>query len=52
MIYAILPVLANTIVGLQQVDERLVEAGRGIGMRQMAVLFKVELPLAVPVVLS
>ena len=50
VIYAILPVLSNTIVGLQQVDERLVEAGRGIGMSQMAVLFKVELPL--PVMLS
>lgn len=52
VIYAILPVLSNTIVGLQQVDERLVEAGRGIGMSQSAVLFKVELPLAVPVMLS
>ena len=52
VIYAILPVLSNTIVGLQQVDARLVEAGRGIGMSQTAVLFKVELPLAVPVMLS
>lgn len=52
VIYAILPVLSNTIVGLQQVDQRLVEAGRGIGMSQLAVLFKVELPLAVPVMLS
>lgn len=52
VIYAILPVLSNTMVGLQQVDERLVEAGRGIGMSQSAVLFKVELPLAVPVMLS
>ncbi len=52
VLYAILPVLSNTIIGLQQVDQRLVEAGRGIGMSQMAVLFKVELPLAVPVMLS
>ena len=52
VIYAILPVLSNTIVGLQQVDQRIVEAGRGIGMSLMAVLFKVELPLAVPVMLS
>ncbi|GAA1495582.1 ABC transporter permease [Paeniglutamicibacter kerguelensis] len=50
--YAILPVLTNTMVGLRQVDERLVEAGRGMGMSSMAVLFKVELPLAVPVMLS
>lgn len=52
VIYAILPVLSNTIVGLQRVDQRIVEAGRGIGMSLMAVLFKVELPLAVPVMLS
>lgn len=49
---AILPVLRNTMVGLQQVDQRLVEAGRGMGMSAAAVLFRVELPLAVPVMLS
>ncbi|MCW4465604.1 ABC transporter permease [Glutamicibacter sp. MNS18] len=52
VLYAILPVLSNTMIGLQQVDQRLVEAGRGIGMSQLAVLFKVEIPLAVPVMLS
>lgn len=52
VLYAILPVLTNTMVGLKQVDERLVEAGRGMGMSSLAVLFKVELPLAVPVMLS
>ncbi|MET0872417.1 MAG: ABC transporter permease [Paeniglutamicibacter terrestris] len=52
VLYAILPVLTNTMVGLRQVDERLVEAGRGMGMSSMAVLLKVELPLAVPVMLS
>lgn len=52
VLYAILPVLTNTMVGLKQVDERLVEAGRGMGMSAAAVLFKVELPLAVPVMLS
>jgi osmoprotectant transport system permease protein len=48
-LYALLPVLQNTIVGLSQVDRTLVEAGRGMGMSGLAVLFKVELPLAVPV---
>lgn len=52
VLYAALPVLRNTMVGLQQVDPRLVEAGRGMGMSATAVLFKVELPLAVPVMLS
>ncbi|MCZ2403629.1 ABC transporter permease [Paenarthrobacter sp. Z7-10] len=52
VLYAILPVLRNTMVGLQQVDARLVEAGRGMGMSSSSVLLKVELPLAVPVMLS
>jgi osmoprotectant transport system permease protein len=50
--YAILPVLRNTMVGIQSVDARLVEAGRGMGMSSSAVLLRVELPLAVPVMLS
>jgi osmoprotectant transport system permease protein len=50
--YALLPVLANTIVGLRGVDQRLIEAGRGQGMSARAVLFRVELPLAVPVMLT
>lgn len=48
-LYGLLPVLQNTIVGLSQVDRTLVEAGRGMGMSSLAVLLKVELPLAVPV---
>ena len=52
VVYAILPVLTNTMVGLKQVDDRLVEAGRGMGMSSASVLFRVELPLAVPVMLS
>jgi osmoprotectant transport system permease protein len=51
-LYAILPVLRNTIVGLEGVDPTLVEAGRGVGMSSRAVLFRIELPLAVPVIMS
>lgn len=47
-----LPVLRNTIVGLQGVDRLLIEAGRGIGLTKTAVLFRVELPLAIPVILA
>ncbi|MES9538498.1 ABC transporter permease subunit [Actinomadura sp. NPDC000600] len=47
-----LPVLRNTMVGLRGVDRSLVEAGRGIGLSRAAVLFRVELPLAVPVILA
>ncbi|MGO3151243.1 MAG: ABC transporter permease [Galactobacter sp.] len=52
VLYALLPVLSNTMVGLDGVDRRLIEAGRGMGMSAVSVLLKVELPLAVPVMLS
>ncbi|CAQ01770.1 putative ATP-binding integral membrane transport protein [Clavibacter sepedonicus] len=52
VVYAALPVLGNTILGIRGVDERLVEAGRGMGMSRAAVLFRIELPLAVPVMLA
>nr|WP_240615274.1 ABC transporter permease [Arthrobacter ruber] len=52
VVYALLPVLRNTMVGIGQVDPRLVEAGRGMGMSAAAVLLRVELPLAVPIMLA
>ncbi|MDQ3554698.1 MAG: ABC transporter permease [Chloroflexota bacterium] len=52
VIYSILPVLRNTMVGLQQVDSSIIEAGRGMGMTKAAVLRKIEMPLAVPVILA
>ncbi len=52
VVYAILPILQNTIVGLQQVDQRVIEASRGIGYSGTRTLFQVELPLAVPVILN
>lgn len=52
VLYTVLPVLRNTMVGLQGVDARLVEAGRGMGMSALTVLLRVELPLAVPVILA
>jgi ABC-type proline/glycine betaine transport system permease subunit len=49
---ALLPVLRNTVVGLQQVDQSLIEAARGMGMTARATLFRVEIPLAVPVIVA
>lgn len=51
-LYGVLPVLRNTITGLQGVDPTLVEAGRGVGMSAADVLRRVELPLALPVIMS
>jgi osmoprotectant transport system permease protein len=50
--YCILPVLRNTMVGIQQVDPSIIEAGRGMGMTKRAVLWRIELPLAIPVMLA
>jgi osmoprotectant transport system permease protein len=52
IIYAILPVLSNTIAGLKANDPTLLESARGIGMSPVGVLTKVELPLAVPLILA
>lgn len=51
-LYGILPVLRNTITGIQGVEPTLVEAGRGIGMTSAGTLFRIELPLAVPVIMA
>uniref|UniRef100_A0AAU2V9C7 ABC transporter permease n=1 Tax=Streptomyces sp. NBC_00003 TaxID=2903608 RepID=A0AAU2V9C7_9ACTN len=52
VIYAVLPVLSNTVAGLKAIDPQLVEASRGIGMSALGTLGKVELPLAVPLILA
>jgi osmoprotectant transport system permease protein len=50
--YAVLPVLSNTMAGLRANDPTLLEAARGIGMSPLGVLTRVELPLAVPLILA
>ncbi|MHB0928577.1 MAG: ABC transporter permease [Candidatus Nanopelagicales bacterium] len=50
--YGLLPILRNTIVGLQQIDPFVVESARGMGMTARQALFRVEIPLAVPVILA
>lgn len=51
-LFTLLPVLRNTMVGLEQVDPAVVEAGRGMGLTRRQVLRQIELPLAVPVILA
>lgn len=51
-IYAFLPVLQNTITGLQGVDRGLIEAGRGMGISAVGVLMRIELPLAAKVIMA
>ncbi|MFI0716150.1 ABC transporter permease [Streptomyces inhibens] len=51
-LYGLLPVVRNAIVGLRGVDPALVDAAKGIGMSRAARLFRVELPLAWPPILT
>ncbi|WP_298075918.1 ABC transporter permease [uncultured Corynebacterium sp.] len=50
--YAVLPIMRNAVVGLQAVDPVLVESARGQGMGALATFFKVEFPLAWPVIMT
>lgn len=52
VLYAFLPILRNTIVGIEQVDDTIIESARGMGMTKMEVLRKIELPLSVPVMIA
>ncbi|MFZ0832549.1 MAG: ABC transporter permease [Mycobacterium sp.] len=51
-VYGTLPIVANTVIGLDGVDPRLVEAARGMGMSAVATLLRVELPLALRVIVA
>ncbi len=51
-LYALLPIIRNTYTGIRGVDPAVVEAARGMGMTESQVLFQVELPLALSVILS
>ena len=46
------PILTNAFVGIRQVDRASVEAARGMGMTESEVLFRVEMPIAVPTLMS
>lgn len=50
--FSLLPVLRNTIVGLEQVDKAVIDAGRGMGYTPRQVLLKIELPLSVEVIIA
>jgi osmoprotectant transport system permease protein len=51
-LYALLPILRNTVIGISEVDPAVVESARGMGMTPRQVLWQVQLPLAAPVLLA
>ncbi|MDE6452102.1 MAG: ABC transporter permease [Odoribacter sp.] len=51
-VYALLPMVRNTYIGLTGIDREIIEAARGMGSTSAQILFRIQLPLAFPVILS
>ena len=51
-IYSLLPILRNTYLGIDGVNENLIDAAKGMGMTASQVLFKVQIPMAMPVIMG
>jgi osmoprotectant transport system permease protein len=52
VLYALLPIIRNTFIGISNVDPAIRDAGRGMGMTDRQLLFQVELPLALGVIIA
>ena len=52
VLYALLPILRNTYTGIRQVDPAIIEVAKGMGMTPRQILFSVELPLSLPVIMA
>ena len=52
VLYSLLPILKNTCTGLRNISSETLEAAKGIGMTDMQILFKVRLPLSLPVIMA
>lgn len=51
-IYSLLPIIRNTMIGINSVDAFLVDAGKGMGMTSNEIIFKIQLPLSMSVIMS
>lgn len=51
-IYSLLPILNNTMAGILKVDPSIIESAKGMGMKPSRILAKVELPLALPIIIA
>ena len=51
-IYSLLPILRNTYLGIVNVDPNLIDAAKGMGMTEKQILFKIKIPMAMPVIMS
>lgn len=51
-VYALLPIVTNTYTGFQNIDPQVLEAAKAMGSTRMQILYKIKLPLAIPVIMS
>ena len=51
-LYALLPIIKNTYIGINSVDPSIIEVGKGMGMKSSQILRMVELPLALPMIMG
>ncbi|SEC25097.1 ABC transporter permease [Paenibacillus sp. GP183] len=51
-LYSLLPIVRNTYTGIQDVDRAIIESAQGMGLTNLQILFKVELPLALSVIMA
>ncbi len=51
-LYALLPIIKNTYIGINSIEPSIIEAGRGMGMTKTQILTMVEIPLALPIIMG
>lgn len=51
-VYALLPIIRNTYAGIRSVEDAVIEAAKGMGMSKVQIVLRIELPLAVPVIIA
>ena len=52
IVYSLLPIVKNTFAGLSNQNAEMLEAAKGIGMTQLQILFRIKLPLALPIIMA
>ncbi|MBA4347663.1 MAG: glycine/betaine ABC transporter [Clostridiales bacterium] len=51
-LYALLPIIKNTLIGIRNVSPTMIEAARGMGMSRAQIMFQVEVPLSISVIMG
>ncbi|KAF2956349.1 ABC transporter permease [Marinitoga sp. 38H-ov] len=52
IIYSLLPMIRNTLVAIYTLDKSIIESARGMGMTEIQILFKIKIPLSIPIIMS